>query len=105
MAVVAQPRVLEEHSVEYEYSGELEHPRAEIVVRFASMPVFFVGSLAIGCHGSQPRALESTPRNGERSVFTDSALHVEKCAPLQRGEDWRKVCVPKDQSVQVRPKP
>ena len=36
-----------------------------------------------------------------RSVFTDSALHVARCAATQSSENWRKVCVPKDQSVRI----
>jgi hypothetical protein len=74
-------------------------------MRFATILASPVGALAIACHGAAPRAAESAPPNAERTVFTDSALHAERCEPIQRGEDWRKVCVPKDQSVQVRPKP
>lgn len=36
-----------------------------------------------------------------RGVFADSALHVKLCEPNRKGEDWRKVCVPKDQRVRV----
>jgi hypothetical protein len=36
-----------------------------------------------------------------RGVFADSALHVKLCEPSRPGEDWRKVCAPKDQSVRV----
>jgi hypothetical protein len=73
-------------------------------MRFATIMLSSLLATA-GCHGTQSRAPESAPRNAERTVFTDSALHAEKCEPLQRGEDWRRVCVPKDQSVQIRLKP
>lgn len=42
----------------------------------------------------------------ERTVFTDSLLHAENCAPLEPGQDWRKVCTPIDQRnrrVRVEP--
>ena len=35
---------------------------------------------------------------GQRSIFADSALHALKCERPKAGEDWRQVCVPKDQS-------
>jgi Fe-S-cluster formation regulator IscX/YfhJ len=37
-----------------------------------------------------------------RTVFTDSALHFAVCELPKAGDDWRRVCVPKDQSVKVR---
>jgi hypothetical protein len=47
--------------------------------------------------------LRATPiERPPRTVFTDSALHVAVCAPSKAGDDWRRVCVPKDQSVNVR---
>ena len=46
------------------------------------------------------------PTKVERGLFTDSALHAQRCEPLRPGEDWRRVCIPKDQRVEdgVRPK-
>jgi hypothetical protein len=35
-------------------------------------------------------------------VFSDSATHVSRCEPVRPGEDWRSVCVPKDQAVRIR---
>ena len=32
-----------------------------------------------------------------RTIFTDSALHAEHCEPVKPSEDWRRVCVPRDQ--------
>jgi len=36
------------------------------------------------------------------SVFSDSTLHAVRCEPLRSGEDWRRVCVPKNQALLVR---
>jgi hypothetical protein len=59
-----------------------------------------VAGLAGACHGSPP-TLE-TARAADRTVFTDSTLHTELCAPVGAGEDWRKVCTPKDQHIDLR---
>ena len=41
----------------------------------------------------------------DRTVFTDSVLHAAKCAPLRPGDDWRKVCMPRDQGTLPKPLP
>lgn len=46
----------------------------------------------------QPQA-EILPAQPERTVFTDSLLHDERCAALRPGDEWRHVCTPKDQAV------
>jgi hypothetical protein len=51
------------------------------------------------------RMAKSTATIPERTVFTDSAMHAERCATVEAGVDWRKVCTPKDQGVQPRRKP
>ena len=53
--------------------------------------------LAIACHRS-PAAEASVPP-AARTVFTDSVLHAERCAPVKPTEDWRRVCTPLDQSA------
>ncbi len=63
-----------------------------------------VGVLGIACRNAQPRASE-TPAASERTVFSDSALHAEQCEPPRPGEDWRKACIPKDQSARPARKP
>ena len=53
------------------------------------------------CRG-QRSAREAAPlARAPRSVFSDSALHVKLCESVKPGEDWRRVCVPKDQSARV----
>lgn len=63
--------------------------------------VFSVGLLA-SCHRSPPA--EAKPA-ATRTVFTDSLLHAEHCAPTKPGEDWRKVCTPLDQALFIRKLP
>ena len=62
-----------------------------------------------GCHRqSQPLTPSSTSGTiTERTVFTDSLLHAERCQPPKVGEDWRRVCTPLDQAAPrpVRPRP
>lgn len=61
---------------------------------------------ALACHNQRSAPAAAPGVEVLPSVFTDSALHVERCQPLRAGEDWRKVCTPKDQSAppQVVPK-
>jgi hypothetical protein len=67
---------------------------------------FSAGSTAIACHRNQSNSPQIAATTANRSVFTDSALHVQRCEPTQPGENWRMVCVPKDQRRDdgVRPK-
>ena len=55
----------------------------------------------LACHSQQPSPVDSATRVSQRSVFTDSALHAKQCEPVRSGEDWRKVCTPKDQGVRI----
>lgn len=57
-------------------------------------------AVSIGCRQSQPMAIE-VPRRADRTVFADSALHDKLCQPIRPGEDWRRVCVPRDQAQRV----
>lgn len=60
---------------------------------------------AAGAPAAGAPAAAPAPRP-ERTVFTDSLLHAENCAPLEPGQDWRKVCTPIDQRnrrVRVEP--
>ena len=58
----------------------------------------------VGCRGQRSAASTTAVTQAERTVFTDSVLHSQVCEPLKPGEDWRKVCVPIDQSVRPVPK-
>ena len=50
--------------------------------------------------GCRPRAVAGAAESrAERTVFTDSAMHVSLCQPTKPGEDWRRVCTPLDQSA------
>ncbi len=55
-------------------------------------------SIAKRFKASQPKP----PTQESRTVFTDSALHVARYELPKTGEDWRRVCVPKDQAVVIR---
>ena len=73
--------------------------------RFVSMRVrcvtlAFVTGL-VACHSQQPSPVDSATRATQRSVFTDSSLHAQLCEPNRPGENWRDVCVPKDQGVRL----
>ncbi len=57
------------------------------------------------CRGQRTSLPAAALVAAPHSVFTDSALHVEICEPLKSGEDWRRVCVPKDQSAIIRLRP
>jgi hypothetical protein len=57
-----------------------------------------VALLAGACHGA-PAHADGNLQSVQRTVFTDSLLHAERCAPVKAGEDWRRICTPKDQSV------
>jgi len=58
------------------------------------------------CHRNRSDSQQTAAKSTERSVFTDSAMHVQRCEPIRPGENWRAVCTPKDQGVDygVRPK-
>ncbi|MFL5613600.1 MAG: hypothetical protein ACJ796_08070 [Gemmatimonadaceae bacterium] len=60
----------------------------------------FAAAVVGACHSAKPRLPET--RSADRTVFTDSLLHSELCAPLKVGEDWRKLCTPKDQRLELR---
>lgn len=63
------------------------------------------GIPATACHRNRSNDLPTAAKSAERSVFTDSAMHVQRCEPIRRGENWRAVCIPKDQREDVaRPK-
>jgi len=55
----------------------------------------------VACHASQSPSPPVSQRQAEYGVFTDSVLHAQRCEPIRAGEDWRKVCIPKDQRVDV----
>jgi hypothetical protein len=59
----------------------------------------------VACHSQRSAPAAASSPQASRSVFADSALHVELCEPLKQGEDWRKVCTPKDQSARPTLKP
>jgi len=69
-------------------------------MRAALVVLAFAAGL-LGCHSRQPGPMDSATRTASRNVFTDSTLHAELCEPVKSGEDWRKVCTPKDQGVRI----
>ena len=60
--------------------------------------------LVAACHRSPP-VQSSASQNSARTVFTDSLLHAEHCAPVKPAEDWRRVCTPRDQALIIRKLP
>jgi hypothetical protein len=62
-------------------------------------------SSAMACRATPGRDAVSRTSAAANSVFTDSLLHRERCEPLPPGVDWRTVCTPKDQGVQLRRAP
>jgi len=53
-------------------------------------------------------AIVATPRGegrSDRTIFTDSTLHAEQCESPRLGEDWRRVCIPRNQSARPARKP
>ena len=56
--------------------------------------------LCVSCasHAKPPSAqLARAAVDSGRSVFSDSLLHDRVCEPPRANEDWRSVCIPKDQ--------
>lgn len=61
---------------------------------------FGISSIAAAFALTCPQAAPVSPKPlAERTVFNDSALHAELCAPTMKDEDWRRVCIPRDQGV------
>lgn len=74
----------------------------------AVVVVAIVTVLTCACRHSAPEAQSPTAIStavGERSVFNDSLLHIEKCEPTKPGEDWRRICTPRNQSDVILTKP
>jgi hypothetical protein len=76
-----------------------EMRRALIVVASSA------GITAGACHRNQATTLPAVSTKGERTVFTDSATHARLCQPTQPGENWHRVCQPKDQGLDVGARP
>ena len=73
------------------------------IMRTACIAIVSIAGM-VACRGQRSAAEAARQAQSPRTVFTDSALHVAVCEPVKPGEDWRRVCVPKDQSVR-RPEP
>lgn len=58
-------------------------------------------SLEALCRSARARQQRTSSAPG---MFSDSALHAEQCAPIQASEDWRRVCVPRDQRLIIPPR-
>ena len=75
-------------------------------IRFLTLLALMAG----GCHRAvRPASPAGTPDRAnahqERSVFTDSLWHLQKCMP-DSVHDWHRYCTPKDQSPAfIRPRP
>lgn len=63
------------------------------------------GITAGACHRNQPSTPQALSTRGERTVFTDSAMHAKLCQPPQPGENWRLICQPKDQGLDIGARP
>jgi hypothetical protein len=61
-----------------------------------------IALIAFGCTSAPSPTPKPADQRVAKSVFTDSALRAALCVPAKSGEDWRKVCTPKDQSVRIR---
>jgi hypothetical protein len=59
----------------------------------------------VACSSRQASPAQRPVAAAPPSVFTDSTLHDKLCEPIKQDEDWRRVCVPKDQSSIIRVKP
>ena len=57
------------------------------------------------CHRSRPDAPQTLATRTGQSVFTDSAMHAQRCEPIKPGENWRVVCTPKDQRLDADARP
>jgi len=57
------------------------------------------------CHGNRAETPQTLAKKTGQSVFTDSAMHAQRCEPIKPGENWRAVCVPKDQGVDYGARP
>lgn len=66
---------------------------------------FSAGVAASACHKNRVDTPQSAEKTAERSIFTDSVMHAQQCEPVRPGENWRIVCVPKDQRLEIRRKP
>ena len=49
-----------------------------------------------------PNLSETQMVQAERGVFSDSATHAARCEPVRANEDWRRVCVPRNQAIRIR---
>jgi hypothetical protein len=70
-------------------------------MRQAFLIVVVLGTSLAGCGKSQSPTPAKATNSAARSVFTDSALHVQQCEPTKPGEDWHMVCTPRDQSLRI----
>jgi hypothetical protein len=59
----------------------------------------------VACRATPSPPAVATATATQRTVFTDSLMHIERCMPMAPGTDWRKVCTPKDQALEIRRKP
>lgn len=76
---------------------------------FPSLPAgafALVLPLALTACGPRARTEQAAHSHGAArvaTVFTDFALHQQQCQTPKPGEDWRRVCTPRDQREQYVP--
>jgi hypothetical protein len=51
------------------------------------------------CNGNRVQSSSKSVSAVAPGVFTDSSVHAQQCEAVKPGEDWRVVCIPKDQRV------
>jgi hypothetical protein len=55
----------------------------------------------VACQSRRSASPAPPEAHTQKTVFTDSLMHAERCEPLKAGENWRDVCTPRDQSVRA----
>ena len=87
-------------------SGRHGHRKEEVntMSNFISRSTAATAAMLVigGCQRAPAPQASPPPPTVAGTVFTDSVLHAQKCAPVKQGEDWRKVCTPLDQSLFIR---
>lgn len=59
------------------------------------------GAVGTACHGTRVEPPQTSTTKTALTVFTDSATHARLCQPAPPEQDWRTVCIPLDQGVDL----
>ena len=72
----------------------------------APVVIALIGGIsATACHRGQAASRQPVAAAGLPSIFTDSTLHAKQCEPAKAGEDWRTVCMPRNQGLEIAARP